>query len=174
MNHHYIIETKRLILRPLSEEYIEDLRQLRNRMNKFFYSQDIISVEGQTNWFNNYLIKEDDLMFSIFHKNNPNEYIGSIALYGINKASKEAEFGRIMVDKDKCSDKGVGTEAIYALLKFAFHNLGLIKIIATVKTDNNKAIDVYNKVGFIKCGEIKELDAYIYEITEDKYMQGEL
>lgn len=167
MNHKYIIESERLILKPLVEENIEDLRLLRNREKKYFYSQEDISYESQLQWFANYQKKENDIMFSIFKKDSPNNYIGSIALYDINKIDKNAEFGRIVIDKKKCTDKGIGAEAIKALINFAFFSLDLETIIATAKLDNSKAIKVYKKIGFIERGKINKLNACLFEIRKD-------
>jgi RimJ/RimL family protein N-acetyltransferase len=52
--------------------------------------------------------------------------------------------------------KGYGTEATQLLLKYAFHEINLHRVQLTVFAYNLSAIAVYEKLGFVKEGVMRE------------------
>lgn len=148
MKHNFQYEYGRVVLCPLEEKDIEELRILRNSKRDCFLTQDIISAEAQKQWYSRYLQEENDFMFRIAKKENDIEFIGAIALYDINFTSKSAEFGRLIIDKQKCLEKGLGTEAVKAVTYFGFNVLKLDKIRAEVLKNNTPAIISYERAGY--------------------------
>ena len=112
MKHQYEYVNKRIILKPLEAEDIENLRNLRNRNKQFFATQAEITKEGQENWYCNYLQKDNDIMFKVVLKEKPEQFIGAVAVYDIDWVEKTCEFGRIVIDKELVQEKGIGTEII--------------------------------------------------------------
>ena len=143
MQHDMSIKYGDIEVRPLSAEDCEPLRTLRNRNRQYFFSSAEISREQQENWFRNYLAKENDYVFSVFYNN---VWVGSASLYNISGAG--GEFGRIVVDGDRVSRKGLGSEAVRAVCKIGFEKLGLESIFLEVLSDNKRAIHAYEKAGF--------------------------
>lgn len=172
MLHQYCGETKRLSLIPLLQQHIEPLRQLRNRERQYFVFSKELSVQEQCEWYNQYQRKPNDYMFCVTLKARANEFIGATALYDVDKLNKTAEFGRIVIDKSKCEDNGIGAEATLATCKIGFDLLDLKKIELEVFKDNLRAIRAYEKVGFQTCGEQDNL--LLMEITKEQCMQDNI
>lgn len=165
MNHEYLFEFKRIILKPLKEEDIECLRLLRNQEKQYFITNDEISEESQKKWYQSYLNKEDDIMFKIVKREKPEEFIGAIALYDIDLEKRVSEFGRVLVDKMKAPEKGIGKEATLAVCLFGFEVLKLNKIIGEILKSNERIIKVDRRAGFRFVGE--QRDVYNIEMTKD-------
>ena len=139
------------MLRPLLETDIEKLRVLRNKYSGFFINQGLVTAEQQREWFQRYLLKKDDIMFSISCPSMT--FAGAIALYDISYETLSAEFGRIVVDEG--APKYTGTYAIEALLNFSREKLKLHTIHCSVLKNNDRAITVYKRIGFqhVRSGE---------------------
>ena len=148
MNHHYEYVSENIILQPLCEEDLENVRVLRNKLRNFFFTTNLISPEGQKKWYGSYLQDDHDIMFKVVRKTDSQDFIGAISLCGINMDLKTAEMGRVMVDKEKAPEKGIGTEVVKAVCGFAFDVLGMEKVYAEVLSDNLRALRAYQKAGF--------------------------
>ncbi len=77
--------------------------------------------------------------------------IGSIGLHGINHAHRTASLG-VGIGEHDCWGKGYGTEATRLILDYAFNVLGLHNVMLWVFSYNERAIRVYEKVGFKEIG----------------------
>ena len=146
MKHCYELKSKKIILKPLEKEDIEMLRVLRNQASKCFVTQKYITREQQQQWYKTYLEKQNDYMFKVVLCSNPDEFVGAVALYDIDKKKGTAEFGRIIVDNKKV--QGIGRDIVDAICRFGYDEFELIKIICTVFKDNEKAVQIYKKNGF--------------------------
>ncbi|WP_157830128.1 GNAT family N-acetyltransferase [Bacillus sp. SN10] len=140
-----------LSLREIVESDIESIRVWRNQeqIQKYFINVDDISEEQQRQWFKNYLLKTDDIMFMIEENINFKSAIGTVALYNINKATGSAEFGRLMIGNMSAQGKGLGKQAIILACTYAFKVLNLSEVYLYVLCNNIKAIRIYLKLGFI-------------------------
>jgi diamine N-acetyltransferase len=141
-----ILETQRLILKPIEVEDLKFLLNLRwdhEVMNYLIH--DPISFKNQTDWFNN--IKKTDLVLSIFLKeNNEVKIIGTIGLYEMNARHQRAIW-RIRLDPTQ-QGKGYATEAINLILDYGFNTLNLNKIISDSFADNSAIVNLTLKLGF--------------------------
>ncbi len=151
MFHNLINHFEDIVLQPLEEKDIENLRLLRNKdeNRRCFLYQEIISKENQKKWYEKYLEVETDIMFSAYLKNEEN-IIGYVALYNIDKSKKSCEFGRILVDKSKISQKGIGFQITKCLCEIGFQKLGVDMIYLEVFSDNIPALKTYEKAGFVE------------------------
>ncbi len=165
MKHEFEFDFKRIRLKPLEKEDIELLRLLRNQEKEYFATHQEIKKEDQDIWFESYLKKENDIMFKIVKKDKPKEFIGAIALYDIDWENKISEFGRVVVDKEKAPEKGIGTEATKAVCLFGFEVLKLNKIKGEILKSNGRIIKVDQRVGFSIVGE--QDDMFNIEITRN-------
>lgn len=142
-----IVDYEGIHVRLLSEFDIETLRTLRNkdknRIN-FIYQKEI-SHKEQSAWYDSYCKNNTDYMYSIIRKSD-NALIGFAALYNINH--DEAEFGRLLVDKEKYKQSGLGTYILKHLISIAKEELRLKKITLEVFSDNIPALTIYNRCGF--------------------------
>lgn len=165
MEHNYVFEHERIILKPLEETDIEYLRTLRNSRKQFFITQCEIDSEAQKKWYEGYLKNPQDIMFKVVKKDKPEEFIGAMALYDIDWERMTAECGRILVDKTKAPERGIGTEVTKAVCLFGFQVLKLNKIVAEVLKTNVRIIKAVLHVGFRIVGENENL--YYIEITRE-------
>ena len=165
MEHNHVFEYKRIILKPLQESDIEPLRVLRNSQKQFFLSQNEIDSQAQKQWYERYLKNPGDIMFKVVKKEEPDEFIGAIALYDIDWERMTSECGRTVIDKTKAPEKGIGMEATKAVCLFGFHVLKLNKIVGEVLKTNERIIKVDLRAGFQIVGEKDDL--YLIEMTNE-------
>ena len=71
---------------------IEELRRIRNKERQYFATQNEISKEMQEEWYAKYLQRDDDIMFKIVSKKEPDLFIGAIALYDIDEKQKNTSY----------------------------------------------------------------------------------
>lgn len=136
-----------IYIRELLKDDIEFLRVLRNRSvnRKNFIYQKEISYESQQIWFNSYLKNFQDYMYSVVRKSD-DSIIGFAAIYDIN--NNEAEFGRLIVDKDKYNQPGLGKFILKYLINVARDKFHLQKLKLEVFADNIPALKIYEQCGF--------------------------
>lgn len=82
------------------------------------------------------------------------EYLGTISLKNINQQNKNAEYAISL--RKKAHGKGIAFNATCLLLKLAFQELGLHKVYLNVLADNQTAIRLYERCGFVYEGEFRE------------------
>ena len=78
-------------------------------------------------------------------------HIGTVSLHAVSAEERKAGFGIMIGDKESWSH-GFGTDAILALLRFAFDEMNLNRIYLDVDEDNARAIACYRKCGFVEEG----------------------
>ncbi len=149
MKQEYELEYNDVFIRSIQHKDIEQIRLLRNKQDvrKWFVYSDEISCVNQETWYKKYCKTENDFMFVALDKDKLN-IIGAVAIYNLDVNIKKAEFGRLMVDKDKLLPKGLGTIVTIAALKIAFEQLDLDNIVLEVCKNNISALKVYKRVGF--------------------------
>lgn len=81
--------------------------------------------------------------------------VGLVGLYSINWIHRVAEIG-LYIGNKKIRKKGIATEATKLLLEYAKNYLNLRKIKLYVVSDNTIAINLWNKIGFKRCGVLEE------------------
>lgn len=74
--------------------------------------------------------------------------IGYTAIKGIDREAAHAEVA-IAIMEAEYRGNGYGTEAMKLLLSYAFETIGLSSLGLTVFSQNNGAIRVYEKLGFV-------------------------
>lgn len=81
------------------------------------------------------------------------EYLGTISLKAINLKDRNAEYAISL--RRSVRGRGVGYAATRELLDVAFNQFGLEKVYLNVLSDNKRAIQLYEKCGFILEGEFR-------------------
>lgn len=157
MQHNYSFDGEHIILRPMNESTSELYRVLRNREDnrEFFFHSTIIEKEQQVKWFNNYLLKEDEYMFSILFPENY-KFVGAIGIYNINQIKKTAEIGRIIIDRYIGGGKGYGTEAINCVSDIARRRLGTQELYAYIYSSNTASVKAFLKADFLVENKMKD------------------
>ncbi len=151
MNHNFSFMDGELILRPLSFNDLEPLRKLRNRAENriWFFHNNQIDADSQKKWYGEYLNKANDYMFSVFLANNPEEFVGAIAIYDYNSDSNCYEVGRLMLDSKKMPRKHMSFEVVNAVCNIAYKYLGEdVSLKAEVYADNSRSMNAFVSNGF--------------------------
>ena len=99
------------------------------------------------------IINTENIVFAIVDKQSK-KTIGLIGLYGLVWESRLAEY-KIHIEKTFWG-RGIGTEVTNFILKYAFETLNLNKVWLGVNSEHQRAIKLYEKVGFIKEGTLRE------------------
>lgn len=158
MKHNFSFESENLIFSPLEEKHIEDLRQLRNRSENrvWFFDSAEITKEAQKAWFASQQEKVGDYMFAVFSRENPEEFLGTVAIYRFDSIKNSYEVGRLLLDNQKTAKKGLGAELVDAACRVGFDLLGAGELHAEVFADNGRSARCFTLNGFDVAGE-KEL-----------------
>ncbi|MEE0968585.1 MAG: GNAT family N-acetyltransferase [Clostridia bacterium] len=167
MTHNIKYETQRLVVVPLSEEHIEELRVLRNKNRHFFYATEEISSDQQKKWFEGYKIKKSELMFAAYMKNSLND--GPIAFAGIMFTDEDkhiADCGRMLVNSEKTQECGIGRELYSSICMVAFEKCNIEKMITYIVPGNDRSAKMCRAIG---C-DVKSLDDGNSVVTLTKAM----
>lgn len=79
------------------------------------------------------------------------EYLGTISLKNINMKAANAEFAISL--RKRAQGKNIGYLATRELLKIAFEEMRLERVYLNVLSQNEKAIRLYERIGFVYEGE---------------------
>jgi RimJ/RimL family protein N-acetyltransferase len=82
------------------------------------------------------------------------KHIGSVGLHDLNPEDRKATFGIVIGDKEFW-DHGYGTDATFTLLRFAFDEMNLRRVMLHVDERNARAIACYRKCGFVEEGRLR-------------------
>ncbi len=105
-------------------------------------------------WFGELPNQKDGYTFAI-RPNDDDKLIGIITLDGILWNLGVGSIGIAIGDPGN-QGKGYGSEAMQLLLKFAFHELNLHRVQLTVFSYNERAMRLYEHLGFVKEGVHRE------------------
>lgn len=103
------------------------------------------SAQDQQKWFNSLSVNNNNQRFAIDTKDFG--LIGMANLVEINWKDRNAFHGMLLGDKDM-RRKGYGIDTIMGISRYAFEELGLMRLDTTIIANNEASIAVYTK----KCG----------------------
>ncbi len=103
----------------------------------------------------------ENLHFAIVNDND--EYLGTISLKNVDLDNNSAEYA--ITTRKSVQGHGVATKATKLILKKAFCEYGLHRVYLSVLADNEPAIKLYERCGFIYEGEFRQ-----HLIIGEKYM----
>ena len=94
------------------------------------------------------------VMFAICDKQD-DRYIGNARISQIDRQHKKCTYGRLIGDMTQ-RGKGVGSEVLFLILKYAFINLGMNRIYTVVFSDNQASIRSNEKAGMKQEGTLRQ------------------
>ncbi len=145
-------------LRPISLEdapFTFELRLDYEGIKSFLGYLFPVNIENEKKWITEiYSEKEKKNIYFAIEKNDDREFIGYISAKNINYIHRHADFGIILLKKFR--GKGYASEAMKLFFNYLFNDLNLHKIKLEVLEDNFTAIKLYEKIGFVKEGLLKE------------------
>lgn len=146
-------------LRPLERNDLSLTLAWRNQdhIRRWFIYSSVLEPEQHAAWFEQYLLRTNDVMFIIEETKELNRPVGQVSLYDIDWKKNCAEFGRLMIGDNAARGKGVAKIATRMIVEYGFDRLGLEEIHLEVFKDNESALRIYSNVGFQIAGETNNL-----------------
>jgi diamine N-acetyltransferase len=118
-------------------------------IRRWFFHSDVVTPEQHLAWFKQYNPGDDDFTFIIEQATSQGYCpVGQIALYHIDWETLRGEYGRVMIGETDLAGKGLARAATEAILEIGFETLGLQEIFLEVIPTNERAIRLYQTVGF--------------------------
>lgn len=146
-----MIETERLQLKEINENHVEDIFKIRSNevinqyvqrnspKNNYDALQFILTIKERT--------KDDQSFYWGISLKDQSNLIGTICLYNFSEDRKEAEVGyELLPDYHR---KGIMSEALDAVLNFAFNDLHLHEILAMTNKFNENSKGLLLKHNFV-------------------------
>ncbi|KFF13589.1 alanine acetyltransferase [Chryseobacterium soli] len=145
------IETDRLILKEINESYVEDILRIRSNevinqfvqrnspKNNYDALQFILTIKERTR-------NKETFYWGISLKDQPN-LIGTICLWKFTEDRIQAEVGYELLPE--YHRKGIMSEALAAVLHFAFNTLQLQEIVAMTNKFNENSKGLLLKHQFV-------------------------
>jgi len=171
---------ERLYLRPLDAEtdlerclqWIND-EELQARIGR----RHPMSRTMEREWFESQYKSHDQLNLAIVLK-DADRHIGNCGFHRIDHVNRNAEFGTLIAERDAWGH-GYGPEAANLLLKYGFDELGLHRVALNVFSFNEQAQRVYEKLGFVREGVLRESyfrtgtfhDTLVMSILREEWMR---
>ncbi|AMW33175.1 Protein N-acetyltransferase, RimJ/RimL family [Fervidobacterium changbaicum] len=169
------MEGKLATLRPMEVSDAQKFVQLINDEKTKEYLSLVFPMNQflEEEWIKKNAISHNQANFSIEAGDN---LIGSAGLMGIDWVARSAEYGIAIFDPNYWN-KGIGTEVTQMMLRYAFEYLNLNRVWLRVFENNQRAIRVYEKCGFIQEGRMRQarylkgqyFDVIIMSILADEY-----
>ena len=151
-----MIKGEKCFLTAVDPDSIETLRNWRNnpKLRRYFREFREISKPMQDSWYKNRVLNNPNQFDFEIHDKESGALIGHCGLYYVNWVNRAAEF-TIYVGDFNFRGMGIGSDALRTLIKYGFNDLNLNRIWCEVYS-NNEAIHIYEKIGFIKEGVMRD------------------
>ena len=129
-----------------------------------------INLEMEKEWFDK--ITRSNIPITVFGIELVDEkrLIGLSFLKNINFIHRKAEFA-IFIGEVEARGKGYSKDATIQTLNFGFKDLGLNRIFLNVLITNDKAIKLYENVGFVKEGVLRN-STFKRGVFLDEFVMG--
>lgn len=133
-----------------------------------------ISLDQQIKWFDNHMNDNNNFRFVIETKEDGP--VGIATLTNIDWKNRRATHGIKLLNKEKRS-KGIGTDSVMAIMRYAFDELQLHRLDGSWFTDNVPSQNLYKKCGWVEEGVRKDYvfkggkykDLVVVRILENEY-----
>ncbi|MBP1165884.1 MULTISPECIES: GNAT family N-acetyltransferase [unclassified Chryseobacterium] len=161
------IKTKRLVLRPVKDLYIDDiLEHFTNEVTRYMpfdpqgSRQDIITFVNESK---RTLLQNTDLVMVALDSDG--DFAGCCGIHNITKES--VELGLWL--KKSSQGKGLGTEIIKALIEFLEKNFTFKYILYPVDEENIASRKIPEKLGFIPAKKYKKNKNHLMDLNIVEY-----
>ncbi len=168
---------ERIVLRALEERDVEQLRLWRNHPELIgYHCSDIpVSQISQARWYENCASNPKQILFII--EDEENNRIGYTLIKNLDHKNRNAEIG-LHLDPS-AQGKGYGKEAFQTLIQYCFNELNLHRLYLEVFDFNERAIKLYETLGFQTDGRMREAyftqgaycDILIMSLLENENLQ---
>lgn len=150
-----------------AEEYWEGLDNCSIEATVFTGTNQIFNKSDIIGYLEDIATDKSRIDFLIFETES-NKIVGEVVINDIYMGNRSANI-RIAINKKEDFSKGYGSEALILALNYGFAMLNLHRIELGVYSFNKRAIHVYEKMGFVREGIIRDSlffnNKYYDEIT---------
>lgn len=173
------LSTERLDLRMISLDDAEAMFEMRSseRMMQYIPRPRAKTVDDAATLIQSMLdgmLKKENLIWAISFKNDP-KLIGSIGFWRMKKEDYRAEVGYLL--HSDVWQKGVGYEALQAVLAYGFNIMNCHSIEAIIDPENVASERLLQKCGFVKEGHFREngffegrfIDSAVYSLLKRNF-----
>lgn len=138
-------------LRPLEREDLHFVHQLDNNASvmRYWFEEPYEAFVELSDLYVKHIHDQSERRFVVEHQGDK---VGLVELVEINHIHRRAEF-QIIIDPNH-QGKGLASKAVKLAMDYAFSVLNLYKLYLIVDKENEKAIHIYNKLGFEVEGEL--------------------
>ncbi len=178
MKNPFLIGTKIYLRSPEpGDETIIALSENHSDPRQYLYYAVPSSVETQRKRIEQKLQDHSTIFFTVC-TNKPDEPIGCTSFVRIDWVGRMATFYIAIAEKENWS-KGYGKEATKLMVDYAFNTLNFNRVQLHVSVENTRAINAYEKAGFIKEGTLRQamffddhyIDFYLMAILKEDYLK---
>lgn len=148
-----VMEGKQIYLRPANVEDLEDYYQFLcdPESARLTGSQQIFSKQSAAGWLEKISTPDSSRVDLMIMTQDSDQLIGEVVLNDMDPVNRFANI-RIGIGGQANRGKGYGTEALLLMLEYAFGTLHLHRVELGVFSFNDRAIHVYEKIGFKREG----------------------
>lgn len=141
------LEGERVVLRPVRSRDNRRILEWRNSMEVLgsFFTEEKSTLERQKTWYRTYLLDPAQVRFVIEARG-----LGPVGCCGFTDIDEESASAKLTVflGEARARGKGLARQALEVLLGWGFSQRGLARVTAEVFADNERAIRLYEKLGF--------------------------
>ena len=169
------LETKRLMLREVTNNDVQDLFVMRSSADMMRFidrplATELSDAQNLIDIIKNLLRKNNGITWAITLKSE-DRMIGTFGFWRIDKANYRTEIGYLL--HNDYWGKGLMQEAMEIGIDYAFNTLGVHSIEANINPNNTASIKIAEHNGFVKEAHFKEnyyyngkfLDSAIYSLV---------
>ena len=147
-----------IYLREIIRSDLAEINRWRNDKNLIDYLAApfrFIGKEIDERWFDGYLTSRSNNVRLAICKKDTSQIIGVVYLLDIDWINRSTEYA-IMIGESTLLGAGAGFQATIEILNHAFNDLNLQRVSLTVLETNERARQLYKKVGFIEEGRLRK------------------
>ena len=145
-----VLEGKLVTLAPLDRANLENYCRWSNDRQciRYLLIQHPLTIEQEQTWFERIAGAPDEIVWEIRREGR---HIGSIGLHRIDWRNQRAT-GGIWIGESSAHGKGFGSEAMALRTRYAFHDLGLHKVMTSSLVANVASRRAALSAGYRECG----------------------
>jgi diamine N-acetyltransferase len=140
-----------------------------------------ISRAEEEGWFERMLARPADehpFTIEILRPDGAWQAVGTCEIHNLEWRCSSGEIG-IMVGDKTCWNQGIGTQVMRMLLRHGFYTLNLHRIYLFVFATNQRAVHVYEKIGFVQEGRLRDdmyrdgryVDVLVMSVLRDEWKE---
>jgi diamine N-acetyltransferase len=172
-----MLTSNRIILRAIEETDLPLMASWRSKpeIYEYFYEYLPISTRQQKNWYERQLSDSSEINLIVAQPSG--EAIGTVSIYHIDRRSRKAEWGRLLIGNADWRSGGIGSEIEALVLEYCFEHLNLHKLYCEVVSENESVVALHKKFGFSVDGILRQhafkngqyIDVVSLSILESEY-----